>query len=68
MKTVSGKVFTRLLLARGWELKRVSGSYHIFSKAGRIETISVPVHGNTDLKSGLQRKLMQIAGIQEEDL
>lgn len=68
MKAVSGKAFVRLLLERGWSLKRVSGSHYIFAKAGHPEILSVPVHGNTDLKSGLQRKLMQIAGIREEDL
>jgi predicted RNA binding protein YcfA (HicA-like mRNA interferase family) len=30
--------------------------------------LSVPVHGNRDLKTGLQRSLMKQAGIQEEEL
>jgi len=28
----------------------------------------VPVHGNDDLKIGLQRAIMKLAGISEEDL
>ncbi|MCK5128116.1 MAG: type II toxin-antitoxin system HicA family toxin [candidate division Zixibacteria bacterium] len=68
MKAVSGKDFCRLLEKKGWQLKRVSGSHHIFSQEGSIARISVPVHGNTPLKTGLQRHLMKIAGIEESDL
>jgi predicted RNA binding protein YcfA (HicA-like mRNA interferase family) len=42
--------------------------HHIYGKDGRIEWISVPVHGNQDLKRGLQRALMRIAEIPESDL
>jgi len=34
-----------LLRRNGWELARISGSHHIFVKAGR-SPISIPVHGN----------------------
>ena len=68
MKAVSGKNFCRLLRDKGWQLKRINGSHHIFSKAGNIARISVPVHGNAPLKIGLQRYLMKIAGIDESDL
>ena len=30
--------------------------------------ISVPVHGNQDLKTGLQAAIMKLAGIKEKDL
>ena len=68
MKAVSGKNFCRLLESRGWELKRVNGSHHIYARAGNAARISVPVHGNAPLKIGLQRHLMKVAGIDEEDL
>ena len=68
MKQVSGKEFLRLLKKKGWELRRISGSHHIFCKAGRIERISVPVHGNKPLKIGMLRHLMKIAELGEEDL
>jgi len=42
--------------------------HHIFSKAGVTARISVPVHGNKALKSGLQKHLMKIAGIDETEL
>jgi predicted RNA binding protein YcfA (HicA-like mRNA interferase family) len=41
---------------------------HIFSHPGRTEILSVPVHKNEDLKRGLQKKLMTIAGINDSDL
>ncbi len=68
MKQVSGKEFTKLLSKKGWELKRISGSHHIFAKQGRRERISVPVHGNAPLKLGLVKHLMKIAGILEKEL
>jgi predicted RNA binding protein YcfA (HicA-like mRNA interferase family) len=68
LKAVSGKDFCRLLNEKGWQLKRIHGSYHIFSQEGNIARISVPVHGTTPLKIGLQRHLMKIAGIEESDL
>ena len=68
MKTLSGKDFTKLLEKRGWVLKRINGSHFIYSHPDKIEIISVPVHKNDDLKRGLQKKLMSIADINDNDL
>lgn len=68
MKAISGKRFCRLLEEKNWELMRINGSHHIYFKMGLIERISVPVHGNTTLKIGLQKHLMKIAGIDESEL
>jgi predicted RNA binding protein YcfA (HicA-like mRNA interferase family) len=68
VKPASGKEFARLLEARGWELARIQGSHHIYRKSGRSARISLPIHGNTPLKIGLQRNLMKIAGITDADL
>lgn len=68
MKAVSGKQLTRLLESRGWQLKRIAGSHHIYAKQGIPVRISVPIHGDTTLKGGLQRHLMKLAGIEEADL
>jgi predicted RNA binding protein YcfA (HicA-like mRNA interferase family) len=35
---------------------------------GRADLLVIPIHGNTDLKGGLQRKLMKQSGLVEEDL
>jgi predicted RNA binding protein YcfA (HicA-like mRNA interferase family) len=37
-------------------------------KAGRKERISVPVHGNKDLKLGMLKAIMKIAEIDESEL
>lgn len=68
MKAVSGKQFCKLLESRGWQLKRVRGSHHVYVKVGVPARISVPDHGETTLKSGLQRHLMKLASIDESEL
>jgi predicted RNA binding protein YcfA (HicA-like mRNA interferase family) len=68
MKAISGKDFARLLEHKGWELKRINGSHHIYCKPGNPARITVPIHGNTSLKIGLQRHLMKMAEIEETEL
>jgi predicted RNA binding protein YcfA (HicA-like mRNA interferase family) len=68
VKSISGKDFARILESRGWRLVRVSGSHHVYMKAGNPARISLPVHGNEDLKIGLLKHFMKIAGIEEKDL
>ena len=68
MRTISGKRLCRLLESKGWELKRINGSHHIFAKKGIVARISVPVHGNKPLKLGLQKHLMKVAEIDETEL
>ncbi len=68
MKTISGKAMSALLKRRGWTLSRVAGSHHIFTRPGNNLRITVPVHGNRDLKSGLQRAIMKQAGISDDEL
>ncbi|MES9857438.1 MAG: type II toxin-antitoxin system HicA family toxin [Sedimenticola sp.] len=68
MKAISGKRLCRLLEGKGWELKRINGSHHIYAKTGIIARISVPVHGNKPLKIGLQKHLLKIAEIAETEL
>ena len=67
MKTLSGKDFIKVLEKKGWILKRIHGSHHIFSHPAKIEIISVPVHKNDDLKKGLQRKLKSIADLSDNE-
>jgi len=68
LKTVSGKDFARLLEKHGWELKRVTGSHHVYAKPGNPARISVPIHGNTALKIGLLKHLLKLSGIPEAEL
>ncbi|MBL7649914.1 MAG: type II toxin-antitoxin system HicA family toxin [Candidatus Hydrogenedentes bacterium] len=68
MKTVSGKRMCQILETKGWNLARINGSHHIYVCEGEPLRISVPVHGNQSLKSGLQRHFMRLADIHEKDL
>jgi predicted RNA binding protein YcfA (HicA-like mRNA interferase family) len=67
VKALAGKAFCRLLERHGWQLLRVQGSHHVYGKAGQRARISVPVHGNCPLKLGLQRHLLKLAGIAEDE-
>ena len=68
MKAIGGKRLCRLLEIKGWELKRVNVSHHIYAKPGSILRISVPVHGDSALKIGLQKQNMKMADIDEAEL
>ena len=68
MKAVSGRELARLLECKEWKLKRINGSHHIYCKPGNPALITVPIHGNTSLKIGLQCHLMKIAEIDESEL
>lgn len=68
MKSVSGKEFARVLERHDWRLCRVTGSHHVFTKAGSEVRLSVPIHGSKPMREGLLRHLMKIAGIAESDL
>jgi predicted RNA binding protein YcfA (HicA-like mRNA interferase family) len=58
-----------LLSRRGWSLIRISGSHHIYTRAGPPrQVVSVPVHRNKDLKPGTQRSIMREADMSEADL
>lgn len=68
MKTVSGKALKRALERRGWSLRRVHGSHHIYGRDDSVVRLSVPVHGNKPLKAGLLAHLLKQAGLTEDDL
>jgi predicted RNA binding protein YcfA (HicA-like mRNA interferase family) len=68
MKSVSGKDFAKALERHGWSLLRVKGSHHIYGKAGSDVRISVPIHGNQALKTGLLRHFLKVAALTESDL
>jgi predicted RNA binding protein YcfA (HicA-like mRNA interferase family) len=64
MKSLSGKELARLVEQHGWKLLRVQGSHHIYGKQGSIVRLSIPIHGNQPLKTGLLRHLLKSAGIE----
>ncbi|MGL5944296.1 MAG: type II toxin-antitoxin system HicA family toxin [Waterburya sp.] len=68
MKSLSGKKFAKLLEQNGWILLRVNGSHHVYGKTGNTQRISVPIHGNKALKTGLLKYFLKVSGISEDEL
>ena len=68
MKSITGKQFAKVLEKNGWELLRVNGSHHIYGKLNNPQRISVPIHGNKTLKTGLLRHFLKVANIAEDEL
>jgi predicted RNA binding protein YcfA (HicA-like mRNA interferase family) len=68
VKPVSGKRMCRQLEDRGWQLDRINGSHHIYVHPETGDRVTVPVHGNKDLKTGTQRSIMRDAGLTDDDL
>jgi len=68
MKIISGKRMCQILESKGWVLARTTGSHHIYVKESQNLRITVPVHGNQDLKQGLQRAIMRLVDIRDDEL
>jgi predicted RNA binding protein YcfA (HicA-like mRNA interferase family) len=68
MKSISGKEFAKVLERHGWSLLRVQGSHHIYGKPQNDVRISIPIHKNQTLKTGLLRHFMKLAGLTETNL
>jgi predicted RNA binding protein YcfA (HicA-like mRNA interferase family) len=68
MKQLSGKELARIVERHGWTLLRVTGSHHIYGRAGSIIRLSIPIHSNRPLKIGLLRHLLKHAGLTEQDV
>jgi predicted RNA binding protein YcfA (HicA-like mRNA interferase family) len=66
--SISGRAFARLIERRGWVLLRVNGSHYIYGKPGSPTRLSVPIHGNSALKTGLLRHLMKLTDLSDDDL
>lgn len=54
---ISGKEMLKKYLANGWVVLRQKGSHVVVGKGSAREII--PVHGNRDLKRGLEAKLLK---------
>ena len=51
-RPITGLEVWRLLEANGWKLQRIRGSHHVYAKASEPRILSIPVHGNRNLKPG----------------
>lgn len=68
MKSISGKRLCKIVEQKGWVLRKITGSYHIYDNFEYEQILSIPVHRNQDLKVGTLKALMKIAQLSEEDL
>jgi predicted RNA binding protein YcfA (HicA-like mRNA interferase family) len=68
MKAVSGKALCKIVERHGWELKRITGSHHIYVKEDVEVILSIPVHSNRDLPKGTLKSILKDAKLTEEDL
>jgi len=68
MKAISGKELARLVERHAWQLLSVHGSHHIYGKSGSIVRLSIPIHGNKPLKTGLLKHLLKMANIPEKEV
>ena len=59
---MTAKQVEKKLLENGFTLDRVHGSHKIYVKKG-FPPISVPFHGNKDLKLGTLNNILKKAGI-----
>ena len=60
---ITGKEAIRAFARIGFVVDRVKSSHHILKKDGHPSVLTVPVHGNADLKPGTLRALIRGAGI-----
>lgn len=59
---LTGKQLLKLAFKNGWVEVRVNGSHHILQKQG-FPQVTIPVHGNQDLKRGTEQKILKDLGL-----
>ena len=68
MKHVSGKRLAKVAEECGWLFLSQNGSHAKYRNPITGETIIIPIHGNHDLRTGLQKRLMNDLGVTDDDL
>ena len=58
----------KLLESKGFILKRINGSHHIFFHTKLRKTVVVPVHGKKDIPNGTFLSIIKQAGISKEEI
>jgi predicted RNA binding protein YcfA (HicA-like mRNA interferase family) len=64
----SPKKIIHLLEQKGYLLKRINGSHHIYFNKESKKTVVVPVHGNKDIPKGTFMSILRQAGISKDEL
>ena len=67
LPTVTGKKVVKAFESHGFVVDHINGSHHIMMKEGHPNRLSVPVHGNKDMKKGLLNDLIKLAGLTREE-
>ena len=60
-KNITGKDLCKILEKEGWELVRINGSHHVYTKTGEVKSIVIPVHANKTIKKGLLKAILKTA-------
>lgn len=58
----------KLLELKGFLLKRIAGSHHIFFNPESRKTIVVPIHGKKDIPTGTFLSIIKQAGITKKEI
>jgi len=61
---MTGKDMLKLAKQNGWNEIRTKGSHHVVEKRG-CENVSIPVHGNKDLRKGTEQQLLKDLGLKK---
>ena len=64
----SSQRLAKLIESKGYILKRISGSHHIYFHKENRKTIVVPMHGNKDLAKGTFFSILKQAGISKDEI
>lgn len=68
MKHVSGKKLVQIADENGWVFVSQSGSHVKMRNPIDGKTIIIPLHGNHDLRAGVQKQIMRTMGLTDADL
>ena len=69
LPTTTGRRVVRALQNAGFVVDRIVGSHHILAHpTGPKRAVTVPVHGNRDLKPGTLRSILRQAGVTADEL
>jgi predicted RNA binding protein YcfA (HicA-like mRNA interferase family) len=63
----SGEKHVAAFKRAGWTVNHVEGSHYVMVKEGSNVHLSIPVHRGKDLGIGLLKKLIEKAGLTNED-
>lgn len=66
LPSISGHEAIAAFQKDGFVVDRISGSHHVMKKPGHRFVLTVPVHGNSKLKPGTLRSLINAAGMTVE--